>query len=239
MSLDMLGAESGSDLSSAFSTLLTTGQQAATSFKANSDAKKASVALSAEDGKRADSAIAADQAAVTADAEALYAESVASKDKSGAYQMKAQAARVAANIADGVADRAGEGLSDAAKKRRIDYANGNADRYAKESLAAASASAASPNDATLLDKAQHANMYTLSAQAVALRARGQTPPSNREMEKLAEKPGASLGDGGVMDWFTQRTIISSLPNYGVVAGGAGILGALYYAFKKGFFAKLF
>jgi hypothetical protein len=57
----------------------------------------------------------------------------------------------------------------------------------------------------------------------------------------ADKPGKGGGKKGVIgeSWFTQHTIWSAVPNYGVVAGGVGAGALTWYAVKKGIFSRLF
>ena len=227
----MLGAV-GSDATDFLKTGLQAGGAYGKQALDERDAKKLAVLTAADDDKKAQATIAADQAAVTANAEALYAESIAAKNpNSAAYKVAADAARAEANAAGSVQASTSSGLSDAARKKRSDYADANAVRYANEAMVAARASLASPKDVALLDKAQHANFYTLAAQAVAMASKGQTPPSNAEMIKLAEKLGASL-DSGIGAFFMRK--YGFLPVY--VWGGLGV--GILYAVKKGLIKRL-
>ena len=51
-------------------------------------------------------------------------------------------------------------------------------------------------------------------------------------EAAADVKAAGVSSGGLLSWFGERTLVSSVPNYGVVGGGLGVVGLVGYAVRR-------
>jgi hypothetical protein len=209
--LDCLGTdEIGFDLPGAFGTILQAGGGIAQgAIAAHETDVKQEELDSAEKAKLAKS-IAADAAAATAIARAK----VSAKLKSPSMAVDISAA----TTAGAAADRAGAALSSAATDKRAEAAD--------KALDAATADAQkNPKDGY---KAALVETWT----AIANKAHNTSIVSADESK--GGKGGKSKKSTGGESWFT-RPVLGPVPGYGVLAGGAGVLGALGYAVKRIFF----
>lgn len=159
---------------------------------------------SAADKAAADKAIAADTTATLAAAKA------GASAKLG--QPSAQIDQVAASNASQAQDRAAGSLSAGAAELRMHAAD--------DALNAAVAKAqANPKDV-------YAQALVAAAMATLNKAQ------NRQI--LTGDAAKSGGGGGEESWFSQHSITSKLPNYGVLGLGAAVGGGIWWAVKRFF-----
>lgn len=213
MSLHFLGADFD------YGALLNAGGQIADVIIKSDAAAKA---FAADKAKLA-TATAADAAAASAISTALLSKMVlatampATRDKAAA---QATADENAANLALSASDKAGALVPAALAGDRLEAAN----------QAYAAVTTALQKDAT-----------NPAAQA-KVKAWEQVIGRLQNRQIVTEGGAQDKGDKGSPadpNWFTQHTLISAVPNYGVVLGGVGIAGAVGLAVKKGIFSRLF
>jgi len=168
-----------------------------------------------DDAAKVDACVKADQAAITALAEALYADSIAKKDSSPAYAAKAQAAKTYAEGAMLTMSQTATGISADASKKRIEALQGLSKKYSDASMKAASEATAS-KDAAKADAAAHANFYAQAAQLALKAAMSPTMP--------ATGPASGAAPGPVPGAVAPST---GMPTWGWVAiGGVVVTGGL-------------
>ena len=212
MSLNMLGSIGvAGPYGDLYGSLFSTAGNLGEGIMKAVDADKAEKEASSRDKSALDAAITADLAASSALAAALASAAFA-KDERG--QALAQANKMAADIALSTQDVAGAKVPAALVPQRVDKAQAQ--------LAAAVAKLqAAPGDAYAQGLVKAWTQTLNKAQ-------------NGQIVKSApDGPRQQVQEG----WLTQKGLLG-LPNYGVVAGGAGLAGAVWYAVKKGLFAKL-
>jgi hypothetical protein len=223
MSLDMLGADNYLD--TIFSTaggLLSAGGQIAQGVQASDAAKNAT----ASDKAKLQAAITADSAAALALAAALKSQALAASAPTGKMQSDAQAKvtvdQAAADLASQAEDVAAAQVPVALMDQRV--------AAAQKGLQTATAKL----------QATPTEVYAQALQ----KAWQQVLNKVQNKQITASAPDAGKGgkdkkdEGGLMGWFKEHSILSAAPNYAVVGGGVGIVGAIWFAAKKGLFHKL-
>lgn len=216
MSLDMLGAVGvAGPYGDLYGGIIQAAGNLAQGAVSAYDADQAAQAASASDKAKLSTAIAADAAAANTRAAALTSAALAASaigPTATTAKAKAAADQAAADLASSAQDRAGAALPLPLGPARVEAA--------EKALEAATAKLqASPTDlyAQNLVKAWNAAI---------------NKANNAQIVRSApDKPAKD-------SWLTQHTIISAVPNYGVVVGGAGIAAGIFYAVKKGIFSRL-
>lgn len=214
MSLHMLGARSeiGIDWQAAAGGLLSTAGGVVKGYEDDKAAEKATSA----DKAKADAAIAADSAAAMAKATSLTSDALAASAppaKAQAAQAKAQADQAALAIASQAQDQAAAAMPPTATALRV--------AAGQKSLAAATAKLqANPTDLFTQNLVKAWGWAMNKGQNAQIKDGGK-PPAKEE--------------GGLMA-LLKKPIVGPV-TVGYAAAGVGVIGALWYAVKKGVFRR--